>query len=68
MGWNRISEVKPPVNRPILVRTLEDDDPIVAFRGSDDVWYGGGALVQGSTTVLSATPIEWCESEGDRAL
>jgi hypothetical protein len=68
VGWNRISEVKPPVNRPILVRTLEADDPIVAFLGSVNVWYAGGALVRGSTTVLSATPMEWCEPDGDHAL
>lgn len=68
MGWSKISELKPPLNRPLLVRTLENDDPVVAFLGSDNIWYAGGALVQGSTTVLSATPTEWCEPDGDRAL
>jgi hypothetical protein len=68
MGWSRIDQVPAPIGRPVLVRTLEGEEPSVAFLGSDGVWYAGGALVQGSSTLLGASPIEWCEPAGDKAL
>ena len=64
MSWNRIDSGPPPVGRPVLVRTAERDEPVVAFLGPDGVWYEGGALVQSSTTVLAAAPTEWCEPHG----
>lgn len=68
MGWSKIDEVLPPMGRPILVRTIEGAEPTVAFLGNDGVWYAGGAMVQGSSTLLGATPVEWCEPGGDQAL
>jgi hypothetical protein len=68
MGWTRVDEQAPPIGRPVLVRTLEGDEPVVAFLTEAKVWYEGGALVQGSMTVLGATPVAWCEPEGDSAL
>jgi hypothetical protein len=59
---------KLPLERPVLVRTKEDDEPIIAFLSSEKIWYAGGALVQSSMTVLGATPTEWCEPSGDAAL
>jgi hypothetical protein len=64
MRWNRVDEVQPPVGRPILIRTMEGDEPIVAFLSADAIWYSGGALVQAATTLLGATPTEWRESDG----
>ena len=68
MGWKKISETKPPIGRPVLVRTVEDDSSVVAFLAADRVWYAGGALVQSAATLLRATPTEWCEPIGDQAL
>ena len=68
MGWKKISEVKPPIGRPVLVRTAEGDNSIVAFLAADCVWYAGGALVQSAATLLRATPTEWCEPIADQAL
>jgi hypothetical protein len=64
MPWQKIDEATAPVDRPVLVRTTDDQKPVVAFQTTDRVWYSGGALVQTSTTVLSATPTEWCEPDG----
>jgi hypothetical protein len=58
----------PPTGRPVLVRTVEADEPTVAFFGPDGVWYEGGALVQSSSTLLAAVPTEWCEPTGDDSL
>jgi hypothetical protein len=68
MSWNRISDIGAPVSRPVWVRTAENDAPVVAFLGADGAWYAGGALVQNSTNILAATPIEWCEPDGDQSL
>ena len=68
MGWNKVELVAPPIGRPVLVRTVETDAPVIAFLGPDTVWYAGGALVQSSATILGATPIEWCEPDGDDSL
>ena len=68
MKWSRIAQVDPPVGRPVLVRTAENDTPIVAFLSPDKIWYAGGALVQNSMTLLGATPTEWCEPEGPETL
>ena len=68
MGWNRTDDVGPPIDRPVLIRTREGEEPVVAFLSKDNVWYAGGALVQNSTTLLAATPTEWCEPGGDDRL
>ena len=68
MAWNRIDQVGPPIGRPVLVRTVEGEEAIVAFLGPDGIWYTGGALVQSSMTVLGATPTAWCEPEGEAGL
>lgn len=68
MGWSKIAQLAPPVGRPILVRTVEKDSPVVAFLSPDRIWYAGGALVQSSMTLLGATPIEWCEPDGAETL
>jgi hypothetical protein len=68
VGWQKISEVSPPVERPIMVRTAESGVPLVAFLTGDGVWHTGGALVQTAGTILAATPTEWCEPTGDEAL
>ncbi|WP_419826820.1 hypothetical protein [Sphingomonas sp.] len=64
MAWDRIDSVAPPVGRPVLVRTLEAGEPIVAFLAPDGAWYEGGALVQSASMLLAAVPTEWCEPEG----
>ena len=68
MSWKRIDEVAPPIERPVLVRTVETDEPVIAFLSRDKVWYAGGALVQSSMSLLAATPTEWCEPDGEAAL
>ena len=68
MGWNRIDQVAPPIERPVLIRTADDAEAIVAFLSRDHVWYSGGALVQNSTNVLGAIPVEWCEPQGEKRL
>ena len=68
MAWSRIDEDSPPVGRPVLVRTVESGEPVVAFLSPEGVWYSGGALVQNSTTLLGATPTEWCEPDGEESL
>jgi len=68
MAWRRVEQGGVPVNRPILVRTIEGDAPVVAFLSNEQIWYSGGALVQNSTTVLGATPTEWCEPQGEDRL
>ena len=68
MSWNRIDEVAPPVDRPVMIRTAEGGAPRVAFLSADGVWHEGGALVQTASTLLAATSTEWCEPEGDNAL
>ena len=65
MLWQKIVDAPPPVGRPILVRTVETDQRMVAFLGPDGIWYEGGALVQTSSTVLGATPTEWCEPKAE---
>lgn len=65
MVWSKVDEDGVPTNRPLLVRTAESEDAIVAFLSKDGLWYSGGALVQNSTTLLSRTPMEWCEPGGD---
>lgn len=64
MGWSKIGETVVPINRPVLVRTAEDDEPVVAFLSAEKIWYSGGALVQNSMTLLGATPMEWGEPQG----
>lgn len=68
MAWMEIALANPPIGRPVLVRTIEAPDPIVAFLSPERIWYAGGALVQTSMTVLGATPFEWCEPDGHDAL
>jgi hypothetical protein len=68
MSWSKVDRSEVPINRPILVRTVESDEPIIAFLSAEKVWYSGGALVQNSTTLLAATPTEWCEPEGSHSL
>lgn len=68
MGWRRVDEVAVPINRPVLVRTVEGDEPVVAFLSGEKIWYAGGALVQNSSTLLGATPTEWCEPQGEAQL
>lgn len=68
MGWSKIDTATVPINRPVLVRTMEGDEPIVAFLSAEKIWYSGGALVQNSSTLLGATPTEWCEPDGDARL
>ncbi len=68
MSWQRIDIAPPPAGHPLLVRTAESADPIVAFLGSDGIWYEGGALVQSAATLLAATPVEWCEPDGNERL
>lgn len=68
MSWRKIDQGSVPINRPVLVRTVEDDEPIAAFLSSEKIWYAGGALVQNSSTLLGLTPIEWCEPEGEQRL
>jgi hypothetical protein len=68
MAWQRVREVSPPIDRPVLIRTTEDEDPVIAFLTADNVWYSGGALVQNSVTVLGAIPTEWCEPDGEERL
>ena len=58
MGWSRIDQVRPPEGRPVLVRKVEGEDPVVAFLSGEMVWYAGGALVQNSSTLLGAVPTE----------
>jgi hypothetical protein len=64
MEWRRVEEAAAPIGRPVLVRTAEDTEPLVAFLSADGIWYAGGALVQNSTTLLGAAPTEWCEPDG----
>jgi len=68
MEWSRIAQVDPPVGRPVLVRTAENDAPVIAFLSPNKIWYAGGALLQNSMTLLGATPTEWCEPEGPETL
>jgi len=68
MGWNKISSAGAPIGRPVWVRTDEDDAAVVAFLGSDGAWYAGGALVQNTTNLLAAAPVEWCDPENDQRL
>ena len=68
MAWKKIASCPPPIGRPVLVRTLETDKPIVAFLTVENIWYEGGALVQTASTILGATPTEWCEPHGDASL
>ena len=68
MAWMELSQATPPFGRPVLVRTVEAADPIVAFLSPERIWYAGGALVQASTTVLGATPVQWCEPDGEATL
>ena len=68
MSWCKIDQARPPIGRPVLVRTVEDEKPTIAFLGPDGLWYSGGALVQSSTTLLGATPTDWCEPDGEAAL
>jgi hypothetical protein len=68
MGWQKLVRATPPAGNPVLVRTADGGEPIIAFLGSDGFWYAGGALVQGSTTLLNKTPLEWCEPTGPDAL
>ena len=68
MTWRGVKEAGVPTGRPVLVRTAEGEEPIVAFLSAEGLWYSGGALVQNSTTLLGATPIEWCEPEGPERL
>ena len=68
MAWMEITSANPPIGRPVLVRTVETADPIVAFLSPERIWYSGGALVQASVTLLGATPLAWCEPEGDATL
>lgn len=68
MDWRRIDEADVPINRPVLVRTAEGEEPIIAFLSADAIWYSGGALVQNSTTLLGASPVEWCEPAGQARL
>ena len=68
MSWSRIDQNNPPIGRPLLVRTVEGDTPVVAFLSAEKIWYAGGALVQSSMTILGATPTEWCEPDGDASL
>lgn len=68
MAWMEITRETPPIGRPVFVRTAESSDPVVAFLSPERIWYAGGALVQSSTTLLGATPIAWCEPDGDEAL
>lgn len=68
MTWRRVEEAGVPIGRPLLVRTIEDEEPIVAFLSADGLWYAGGALVQNSMMLLAATPIAWCEPEGTERL
>jgi hypothetical protein len=68
MGWHDVDKVEPPIGRPLLVRTVEADEPVIAFLSPERIWYAGGALVQSSTTLLSGTPVQWCEPQGDDIL
>jgi hypothetical protein len=68
MTWRRVEEARVPTGRPVLVRTAEDKEPIVAFLSAEGIWYAGGALVQNSTTLLGAAPTEWCEPDGAEQL
>jgi hypothetical protein len=68
MSWQKVTEVSPPVDRPVLVRTTDDHEPLVAFMGAGNVWYAGGALVQNSMNVLPKAPTEWCEPDGEERL
>lgn len=68
MDWRRIDETTVPINRPILVRTVEHEKPVVAFLSAENIWYSGGALVQNSRTLLGAIPTEWCEPDGRESL
>jgi hypothetical protein len=58
MGWCKIGGSSPPIRRPLMVRTIEGDAPVVAFLSPEKIWYAGGALVQCSMTLLGATPPE----------
>lgn len=68
MSWHKLTELPPPVGRPLMVRTAETGAPLIAFLSADGVWHQGGALVQNASTVLAATPVEWCEPSGSDAL
>lgn len=68
MTWRSVEKAGLPINRPVLVRTAGDLEPIVAFLSAEGLWYSGGALVQNSTTLLGAIPTEWCEPEGSERL
>lgn len=68
MSWRRVDEGNVPVNRPVLVRTAEDEEPVPAFMSSEKIWYSGAALVQNSTNLLATTPVEWCEPRGEDRL
>ncbi len=68
MAWQKIDAATVPINRPVLVRTVEGDEPVVAFLSAERIWYAGGAMVQNSSTLLGATPVEWCEPQGEDRL
>ncbi|MBA2934342.1 hypothetical protein HZF05_09550 [Sphingomonas sp. CGMCC 1.13654] len=68
MGWQTLADATPPVGRPLRVRIAESDEPVIAFLAADGVWYSGSALVQSAGTLLSATPLAWCELDGEDAL
>jgi hypothetical protein len=56
MAWQEVRDSSPPIDRPVLIRTTDSDEPVIAFLTADNVWYSGGALVQNSDTVLGAVP------------
>jgi hypothetical protein len=68
MAWQKVRDASPPIDRPVLIRTTENDEPVIAFLTADNVWYSGGALVQNSATVLGAVPTQWCEPDGEESL
>lgn len=68
MAWQKIRESNPPMNRPVLIRTTDNEEPVIAFLSVNNVWYSGGALVQNSASVLGAIPTEWCEPDGEDLL
>ena len=41
MGWSNVNELRPPIDRPVLIRTREGEEPVVAFLSKDNVWYAG---------------------------
>jgi hypothetical protein len=68
MAWQEVRDSSPPIDRPVLIRTTDSDEPVIAFLTADNVWYSGGALVQNSDTVLGAVPTQWCEPDGEERL